>query len=188
MTRNFTIFAMSLALALFATPAIAQKGNGNGPYFKKGAKGQCLQEGGKWHRGRGRRGRGMADGRMFSRLNLTVEQQAQVDALRTEMQADMDEIHKGMDAIRTQLHAAWSTPNPDRATIESLHAKLEPYRQQIRDRRTQFKLDVIELLTPEQRENLAAFKKERGKRMGPRKGFRKNKNGMKNKSGYNNWN
>lgn len=129
-----------------------------------------------WARGRGH-GRGGCKAefgpRMAATLNLTAEQQAQIDELRAEMDKDLAPVHDALDKLRSQKHQLWTTENPDEGAIIAIEQKMDPLRKQIRERKIQFRLDMLEILTPEQRaehQKMMESRKNRGPSRGDGRG------------------
>jgi Spy/CpxP family protein refolding chaperone len=92
----------------------------------------------------------------MTRLNLTDAQQKKIDALRDTHWTEIDRIHDEMDKIRDDIRAQWEKEKIDKSKIKSLHNKVQSLHQQVADARLKFRLAVYDILTPEQRKQVAA--------------------------------
>jgi len=125
-----TMGMLTALLALFLiTPAFAgEHGEGEGEDKGCGCKGQ-----------------------MFEELELTAEQQEAIDGLKEAMHADKTTLHEQAAALGGEMEALWAAAEIDRdAVIAKTEAVME-IKAQMHLRKLQFKLDMLELLTPEQR-------------------------------------
>ena len=116
--------------------------------------------GGHGHRG----GPGM-HGKMMEELNLTAEQKKEIDQLHEEMRAEAEPLKEKMRALRDKMHDLWSQDSPDEDAIMALQREKSAIHLQLSELRTEMKLDMMEILTPEQR---AKFKEMKGKHKGKR--------------------
>ena len=115
--------------------------------------------------GHGHRGGHMMHGKMLDELNLTSEQQKEIDQLHEEMRADAEPLREKMRDLKEKMHDLWSQDNPNEDAILSLQRQMSAVRLQLSELRTQMKLDMMEILTPEQR---AKFKEMRAEHKGKR--------------------
>jgi len=123
-------------------------------------------------RGRGQGRRGTVQ-RMTAALELTAEQQVAIQKLRAELIEDLAPAKAKLTALREQMRALWQADNPNEKKILAKHAEMDTYRKQIRDRQIEFRLDVLGVLTVEQRAKLQQLKADRGAdRTGKRGGKR----------------
>ncbi len=126
-----------------------ERGLGPGP----GAGGRGFGRGGK--RGPGG-GYGMMHGRRLAeQLELDESQQIQVQALRESMHQDLIPVHAQMDELRQQMRAQFTAEQPDAAAIRAIHAQMDELHSTVRERRVDFRLALIQILSPEQRIRLA---------------------------------
>ncbi len=104
------------------------------------------------HDGRGRRDHSM---RLMEQLNLTPEQTKQVEASRTRMKENIDQLRselKGESEASADLMAAVET---DAEAIDAQLSKLAGGRQQMLHAIVEHYLDVKAVLAPEQQEEFA---------------------------------
>jgi len=117
------------------------------------------------------RGHGAADyygpdGSVLSQLNLTPEQTAKINALREANLRDMKPLKDKMFSKRGDLRLLWLQTNPDQNKIMAAQKDIRALRDQMQDKMTAYKLEVLKVLTPEQREKLKSFKMGAGGRPG----------------------
>lgn len=150
-----------------------------GPRAERGEDGDSAGPGNRGPRaGRGNRGpraesgdRGPRGQRMAQRLNLNEAQQAQVRALRTQMREELAPVHQQMRSLREAARAQMTSGQPDSGALAAIHGQLDGLRSTIREERVDFRLAFLELLTPEQRAQLAENPRRGGGhhgRRGPR--------------------
>ncbi len=140
---------------LFMSAAALAFGPGHGG---PGAGGSCPGMGSGGGMGRGA-GMGPGFGWHAQALGLNTEQQKQVTALESKLEADVAPLRAQIATKRTELQALWNAPAPDRKAILAKQAEMEPLREKIRTAQIDFHLSVQKVLTPEQRE---AWTKMRG--------------------------
>ena len=113
--------------------------------------------------GRGR-GRGGGIEKILRSVDLTEDQRTQLEALRDEHRAEMEPLKQEMKAKRQQLRQLWTAEVIDEGAIWALDAEMVPLRQQMHQERLEQKLQVMNVLTPEQRAQLSeAVKKQKRK-------------------------
>jgi len=149
---------------LSAAPAMA--GNGQG-----GNRGQGIgnQDGtGRWKKGPGRRGfKGDFVERMVKHLNLTADQETKVRALHEEHKNLAEPLREKLKVLHEEMRAAWQVPEPSEVEIIELQRQIHALKGELAELRVQLRIDVMTILTPEQREQMAQFHKMgRGKGMG----------------------
>lgn len=114
-------------------------------------------------RGKGKRGLG---GRIAAALELTTEQKVEIQQLKAQMIEDLAPAKAKLGELRSEMHALWTADNPSEKKIMAKHAEMDTYRKKIRARQVQFRLDVLNLLTPDQRAKLKQLKAKRGQGRG----------------------
>ncbi|MCP4195886.1 MAG: Spy/CpxP family protein refolding chaperone [Proteobacteria bacterium] len=156
------------------------KCEGDGKKWKEGSggKGKCEGRGKKWKGGgkKGKKGRGGCGctfgPKMLSKFNLSAEQQAEVDALRDKMHKDNKPVDDKLDTLRAEMQKLWLADKPSEESILKQQAKMTPLREKLRNRRVRFKIDVLSLLSPEQKllfkEHVKSKKGKEGKGKGKR--------------------
>jgi Spy/CpxP family protein refolding chaperone len=131
MKRTLTVVA---AVALLALPFAAQ------------AKG--VRE------GRGPRGGEM--GPLLAGLNLTADQQKQIDTLRQQQRDRVKPLREQMKGKMQEMRALWMADKPDRNAILAKHQEMDGIRQQLTVERVDHRLALLQILTPEQRAQIKA--------------------------------
>jgi Spy/CpxP family protein refolding chaperone len=118
-------------------------------------------------RGRGKRGAGM---RATAALELTAEQQVEIHKLRAQMIEDLAPAKAKLGQLRGELRALWQADQPSKKKIIAKQAEMNAYRDKIRARKIEFRIDVLNLLTPEQRAKMNELKVKRGAERGAERG------------------
>ena len=106
----------------------------------------------------------------LSELNLTAEQTAKTNALREAHLKDIKPLQDKMFSKRGDLKLLWLQTNPDKNKIIAVQKEIRTLRDQMQDKMTSYRLDVLKVLTPEQQEKLKSLKMRRG--FGPGMGGR----------------
>lgn len=106
------------------------------------------------------------------KLNLTDEQKTKIEALQSAHQKEIRPIREKMFDKSVALRRLWLQANPDKDKILSLQKEVRTLRDQLEDKATTQKLEIRQVLTPEQQEKLAGFGWGRGMGFGPRGGMR----------------
>ena len=112
--------------------------------------------------GRGK-GRGGGIEKILHRADLTDDQKAQLEALREEHRAEMKPLRQDMRAKRRQMHQLWAANAIDEAAVWTLDGEMTPLRQEIHRMRLEHRLEVMAILTPEQRAALHDAKQKKSK-------------------------
>jgi Spy/CpxP family protein refolding chaperone len=102
------------------------------------------------------------DRSVLSQLNLTPEQTAKVNALREANLRDTKPLKDKMFSKRGDLRLLWLQTNPDQNKIMAAQKEIRSLRDQMQDKMTVYRLEVLKVLTPEQQEKLKSFKMGRG--------------------------
>lgn len=89
-------------------------------------------------------------------LGLTADQQGRVAELRSTSDRKVFALRHEMATKSSELRQLWSAQRPDRKSIQDKQAEMDQLRQQMQDARTEYRLAVLDLLTPAQRETLQA--------------------------------
>ncbi|HYA13218.1 MAG TPA: Spy/CpxP family protein refolding chaperone [Syntrophales bacterium] len=98
----------------------------------------------------------------LSKLDLTAEQTAKVNALREAHLRDIKPLRDKMFIKRGDLKLLWLQTNPDKDKIMAAQKEIRTLRDQMQDKMTAYRLEVLKVLTPEQREKLKALKMRHG--------------------------
>jgi len=100
----------------------------------------------------------------LSQLNLTPEQTAKINALREANLRDTKSLKDKMFSKRGDLKLLWLQTNPDQEKITAAQKEIRALRDQMQDKITAYRLEVLKVLTPEQQEKVKSF---RGRGFGP---------------------
>ena len=92
---------------------------------------------------------------MLTRIGASEAQKAQIDGILKPALADMKVAHEAHSAAFKQFHEAMTAPSIDRARLESLRADLMKTLDATSTRLVTALSDAAEVLTPEQRAELA---------------------------------
>jgi Spy/CpxP family protein refolding chaperone len=106
-------------------------------------------------------GYGMGPG-WAAALDLTEEQQAQIQAKQTAFQADTDPLRDKLFSKKMELRNLWAETNPDQAKITAKQKEIQALQNKLQEKATQFRLDCREVLSPEQQEKLVTTMAYRG--------------------------
>jgi Spy/CpxP family protein refolding chaperone len=125
------------------------------------------------HLRRGQSGRGHRNGAMrgVERLELTAEQKTRIESFRADHKKATESLMDKEQALREKTRAAWQAAQPNEAAIMSLHREAHKVRGELAEYRIQLRLDIISVLTPEQRAEMQSFRSERRERRSGRGRF-----------------
>jgi Spy/CpxP family protein refolding chaperone len=87
-------------------------------------------------------------------LGLTADQQKQISDLRTALELKMTPLRNEMATQSSELRRLWAAPTPDRKAIQDKQGQMDQTHKQMRDVRMDYRLAVLKVLTPAQREKL----------------------------------
>jgi protein CpxP len=149
MKRNAMAMVIGLSMVLGAAQTWAQcpKGEGRGGFHGHGHRGGFM----------------MHDG-MKAELNLTAEQSKEMDQLHEEMMSNAKPLRDQLKTLKEKMHDLWSDDYPDEGAIISLKREMSALRLQLSELKIQMKLDMMEILTADQRAKLKEMKgKYKGK-------------------------
>jgi Spy/CpxP family protein refolding chaperone len=88
-------------------------------------------------------------------LNLTEQQEIQIQALKHEKEKQKLPLWQQLKKKRMELRDLWKAVNPSKNAIMAKHDEMEPLRKQMLEMKVDFRLSVLEVLTPEQRTALS---------------------------------
>lgn len=169
--HHFSVIVTVLTLSFGTLPAFAAPGMQSQPSFGQPASEMLAQnqrgprgDGPGWENRRDRKDR------MMEALNLTQEQQQQMQSIKDKYSAQMKERHERMrtehEALRTMMSGNAST-----ATIRAKHQQISTLRQELEELRFNSMMEMREVLTPAQRQQFAQMMdKKRGDRPNRRGG------------------
>ncbi|MDY6784491.1 MAG: Spy/CpxP family protein refolding chaperone [Cyanobacteriota bacterium] len=106
--------------------------------------------------------------RWLQQLDLTPQQTEQIRAIKEQERSASEGLRQQMQAAREQMESLLAG-NASADQLRQQHNTVQGLRQQMGDRRFETMLQVREILTPEQRAQLAQMKPSRGERRGMRR-------------------
>ena len=117
----------------------------------------------------GGRGRGE---RWLQQLNLSPQQQQQLSAIRQKYRGQMEPLRQQLRANQNELRQLMASDSANAASIRAKHDQIASLRQQLDQLRFESMLESREILSPEQRQQLAQLMNARrakwqNKRQGP---------------------
>ena len=137
----------TVALTFFVVAALTTSAFAFGPGWGRG------HGGGPWYG---------VDDSVVSKLNLTSEQMAKINTLREANLKDLKPIQDKMFSKRGELRLLWLQQNPDQDKIFAVQKEVRNLRDQMQDKMTAYRLNVLKVLTPEQQEQLKSYRLKRG--------------------------
>jgi Spy/CpxP family protein refolding chaperone len=123
-----------------------------------------------WGRGHGGGSYDGYDPAALSQLNLTAEQTTKINAFREAFLKDSKPLQDKMFSKRGDLKLLWLQQNPDQKKILAVQKEIRALRDQIQDKKDVYRLNVYNVLTPEQKEKLKSYGRGRGSGHGMRGG------------------
>jgi len=146
------IVAVIALAAVVASPAMAYRGMGGGYGYGPG---------------------NVADVAAGRGLDLTAEQTEKINAMRAAHLKDIQPLQDQMLSKSRELRSLWLAATPDKEKILALQQETRSLRDQLTDKRTAYRLEVRQILTPEQQAKVQAYGTGRGMaRMGGGPGMR----------------
>jgi len=115
-----------------------------------------------WGRGHGGGPYDGYDPATLSQLNLTAEQTTKINAFREAFLKDDKPLQDKMFGKRGDLKLLWLQQNPDQEKILAVQKEIRALRDQIQEKRDVYRLNVYNVLTPEQKEKLKSYGSGRG--------------------------
>jgi len=89
--------------------------------------------------------------------NLTPEQASKIQSIQQAYLKEIAPLQQQILAKRTELRAAWLSPNPDQAKINALQKDILNLSAKIQEKSTNARLEIRKVLTPEQQAQLAVY-------------------------------
>jgi Spy/CpxP family protein refolding chaperone len=93
---------------------------------------------------------------------LTTEQSAKLKELREQHEKEALPLRNELIAKKAELRNLWLQSDPDEAAIKAKQQEINELRNRLQDKRTEYRLEVSKILTPEQRAQLQSAKQRRG--------------------------
>jgi len=165
MKKRITIVGTLVALLALALTTTALAGRGR-------------------HDGRGRGPGGDRMDEMTAALNLSAEQQKQVEKLKGDMKANADKNRDRMRTAHEKMKGEWQKDTIDKNAIRAIQKELHGLKGQMGEARLEFMLAMNDILTKEQRAQARDMFKRHGKEgKGPGEG-RKDGRGPDGERGF----
>jgi Spy/CpxP family protein refolding chaperone len=110
--------------------------------------------------------------RWLQQLNLSPQQQQQLSAIRQKYRGQMEPLRQQLRANQDELRRLMASDSANAANIRAKHDQIAGLRQQLDQLRFESMLESREILSPEQRQQLAQLMNTRrakwqNKRQGP---------------------
>lgn len=103
---------------------------------------------------------------LLSKLDLSDNQESEIKALRKTLIEKVSPLRNSLSQIKGELKDLWVQNKPDESRIREKQKEIRLIRDQIKDKITNYSLELKKLLTPEQNSQLAALWLDWGKGMG----------------------
>lgn len=167
---RFAVAAVLVTGAAATTVAFAHGGpGGEGRMGHGGPMAMHAGMGPGGHGGHGGPGGGMWMGRGLDRLlddvKATEDQRTRIRGIAEAARRDLQAQHGGHQALRDQTLSALSQPNVDAAQVEAVRRQMLAQHDAATQRMSRALVEIAQVLTPEQRTQLAQRMKDRGERM-----------------------
>lgn len=108
---------------------------------------------------------GPMSGRLLDAVKATPEQKQRIQAIQDAARQDLRKLHDGQREMRQQMMAALAAPTIDTARIEALRQQELARHDQASQRLQLAMIDAAQVLTPEQRAQLAERAQQRREMM-----------------------
>ncbi len=143
-----------LLLALISAPGIF-----GSDYPEGGGRGGEVGQRGYDYRGHMIREREHFKGRgelpaLWAKLNLTETQKSRLKSLRESHVKEIRPLQEQIFGKGGDLRLLWLQPNPDKEKISALQKEIRSLREQMQEKATAQRLDVLNILTAEQQERI----------------------------------
>lgn len=105
---------------------------------------------------------------LLEKLNLTTTQQEEIEKIQETYQPQISQVTSNLRSERDKL-AEMMTKNESNSNLRSQHQKIISLDQQVHNLRFESMLEMLEILTPEQRQEFAQMMGQKSKKS--RRGF-----------------
>ena len=106
--------------------------------------------------------------KMLQQLDLSSGQSEQIEAIKEQSKTSGEALHEQMQTQHQEMRSLLNS-DATSAQLTQQHQQLQDLRQQLGDRRFETMLQVREILTPEQRVEMAELMAQKADRKGDRK-------------------
>jgi len=103
-------------------------------------------------------------------LNLTAEQSQKMQGLRVAHQKEVQPLQAVLFEKRGELRILWLEASPSEEKILKVNREIQAIKAQLQEKATKHRLQMLNLLTPEQKAQVQSFGPGKGRGMGPGKG------------------
>jgi Spy/CpxP family protein refolding chaperone len=100
-------------------------------------------------------------------LNLTADQNQKIQALRVAHLKDVQPLQTALFEKRNELRNLWLEPSPNEEKIVKVNRDIQTIRTQLNDKATKYRLQMLNVLTPEQRAQVQSRGPGFGRGFGP---------------------
>jgi protein CpxP len=114
--------------------------------------------------GRGKRGPGRGFERDLKALDLTDKQREDIAAMKKEMRKDLEPLHRTLKEKHEALHRLWMADPINEGAIMKAEEEIDALHREIHKAEIELRIDVISMLTPEQRAKLNEMMQQRPER------------------------
>jgi len=98
--------------------------------------------------------------------SLTPEQTSRIQTIQQANFQEISPLREQLYAKRTELRSLWVTQNPDQAKIAALQKDMLDIRAQLQEESNNARLEVRQVLTPEQQAQLGTYGSGLGRMVG----------------------
>lgn len=114
-----------------------------------------------------RYGRGDRLEELQEQLDLSTEQRQRIEAIEQQSETETEGLHQQLREAKQQMQSLLSS-EASTNELRQQHQQIQELHQQLEDSRFETRLQVREVLTPEQRTQLAELMQQRWERKGER--------------------
>lgn len=111
---------------------------------------------------------------LLESLNLSTAQKAQIQSIRTSYQTQMASRKTSMNQAYATMKTLMANGNTSRSQLENQHRTVATLRREIADLQFQQMMDIRDVLTPTQRQEMAQYMSQRKENMRKQFGDRLN--------------
>lgn len=103
--------------------------------------------------------------KLLEQLNLTTEQSQKIETIQEETRSEKESLRQQLQTKHQELRSLLASDSPSEQLREQ-HQQLQAIHQQLASNRLETMLQVREILTPEQRTQMAELMAQRGEKKG----------------------
>ena len=121
--------------------------------------------------GNGDRSRGFQEGRWLEELDLSAEQSEQIQSIREDAKQTMEPLREQMQQEREALRSQMAGDTATDQQLRTQHGRIQDLHQQLGVQRFETMLAMRQVLTPEQRAQMAELMEQHRQQRGQGHGF-----------------